>query len=306
MGLNVKQSKFGEQLSLWDESLRSIRISGPAILWTLFFLLIPLLSVVFVSFMSRGTYGELEFPLTIDNYKRFIGFGSFGFDPLYPKILLRSLLVAGITTFLCTIFALPIAFFIASLSDRFKVLALTLVMIPFWTNLLIRTYAWQILLSADGLISKIAQFVGLVPEGTALYPSMFAIYVGTVCDYLPYLVLPLYASVEKIDWSIVEAAMDLGARRISAFRHAILPQIAPGLAAGIVLVFIPASGQFVVPDLLGGAKTSLLGNALAQQFGASRDWPFGSAIAMTGIVGLMIGLIFYSRYITKKGGEGLL
>ncbi|MBX7139108.1 MAG: ABC transporter permease [Oligoflexia bacterium] len=297
---------FGEQLSPLDQTLRSLRTSGPAIVWTTLFLFVPLLGIVFISFMSRGSYGELQLPLTFDNYSRFFGFGSFGFDPLYPYILLRSVLLAVGSTLLCMICALPLAFFIAGLSPRYKNLALTLVMIPFWTNLLIRTYAWQMLLSAEGLVSKIAQFVGLVGEGMPLYPSLGAVYLGTLCDYLPYLVLPLYASVEKIDWTIVEAAMDLGAGRIQSFRHAVLPQIIPGLAAGIVLVFVPATGQFIVPDLLGGAKTSMLGNSIAQQFGPSRDWPFGSAIAMSGILALMFALIIYNRILAKRGGEGLL
>ena len=301
-----RESKFGEQLTPLDQTLRSARTSGPPVLWTILFLFVPILGIIFVSFMSRGDYGELQFPLTINNYTRFFGFGSFGFDPLYPFIILRSLLLASGTTFLCTLCALPLAFFIAGLPGRYKVLGLTLVMIPFWTNLLIRTYSWQMLLSAEGLISQIAQSLGLVAEGEPLYPSLAAVYVGTVCDYLPYLVLPLYASVEKIDWSIVEAAMDLGANRIQSFKHAILPQIIPGLAAGIVLVFVPATGQFVVPDLLGGAKTAMLGNALAQQFGASRDWPFGSAIAMSGILMLMVGIIIYNRILAKRGSDGLL
>ncbi len=301
-----RENKFGEQLTRYDQTLRSLRTSGPAILWTALFLFIPLLGVIFISFMSRGAYGELQFPLTFENYTRFFGFGIFGYDPLYPKILLRSVAVAAGCTLLCMVCALPIAFFIAGLPDRYKALALTLVMVPFWTNLLIRTYAWQMLLSSEGLFSRAAQFLGFIAEGDSLYPSLGAVYIGTLCDYLPYLVLPLYASVEKIDWSIVEAARDLGANGVRAFRHAVLPQIIPGLAAGVVLVFVPATGQFVVPDLLGGAKTAMLGNAIAQQFGASRDWPFGSAIAMAGMVALFLGLIFYNRTITKRGGEGLL
>lgn len=301
-----RESKFGEQLTLLDQSLRSLRTSGLGIIWTALFLFVPLLGVVFISFMGRGAYGELKLPLTIENYTRFLGFGAFGYNPLYPYIILRSITLAAGVTLLCIACALPIAFFIAGLPDRFKTLALTLVMIPFWTNLLIRTYAWQMLLSAEGLVSRVFQSFGLLAQGEALYPSLGAVYLGTLCDYLPYLVLPLYASVEKIDWAIVEAAMDLGAGRFRAFRHAVLPQIVPGLAAGIVLVFVPATGQYVVPDLLGGAKTAMLGNAIAQQFGASRDWPFGSVIAMAGMLTLMVGLIIYNRILAKRGAEGLL
>lgn len=306
MDWRTKENKFGEQLTKLDESLRSLRTSGPAIAWTFLFLLLPLLGIAFVSFMSRGTYGELELPLTFDNYLRFLGFGPFGFDPLYPFILLRSVELAFGSTLLCIVCAMPLAFFIAGLPGRYKNVALTLVMVPFWTNLLIRTYAWQMLLSSEGLVSIAAQKLGFLAEGEALYPGLPAIYLGTLCDYLPYLVLPLYTSVEKIDWSIVEAAMDLGAGRIKAFYYAVLPQIVPGLAAGVILVFVPATGQFVVPDLLGGAKTVMLGGAIAQQFGSSRDWPFGSAIAMSGIVFLMLALTAYNKILNKRGGEALL
>jgi spermidine/putrescine transport system permease protein len=175
-----------------------------------------------------------------------------------------------------------------------------LVVIPLWTNLLIRTYAWQLLLGSNGFLAKVAIVLGLAQTGEALYPSTFAVLVGLVCDYLPFLVLPLYASVEKIDWTLADAARDLGASGWNVFRHAVLPQIMPGMAAGIVLVFVPATGQFVIPDLLGGSKTVLLGNVIQQQFGASRDWPFGSAIATVAMLVVLGGLWFHTR-IARKG-----
>ena len=297
----TKVAKFGEQLSSSEEMVRSAFTSGPGILWVAVFLFVPLLMIVVISFMSRGAYGEIQFPLTFDNYKRFFGFGVFGFDPLYPFIILRSIFLAAGTTVLCMALGLPLAFFIAGMPGRYKNLALTLVMIPFWTNLLIRTYAWQILLAPDGLVTVMARALGLVAQGQGLYPSVFAVYIGMVCDFMPYLVLPLYASVEKIDWVIVEAAMDLGANNFQVFIHALLPQVAPGLAAGIILVFIPAMGTFVIPDLLGGAKTAMLGNAIAQQFGPSRDWPFGSAISFFGMSFLMLALYLYARSSSKPG-----
>lgn len=301
-----RTAKFGEQLTPFEEATRSAFTSGPAVLWISLFLFVPLLMIVAVSFLTRGEYGDIIFTPTLENYKRFLGFGAFGFDALYPFIILRSLILAACTTVLCMVLGLPLAFFIAGMPGRYKNLALTLVMIPFWTNLLIRTYAWQILLAPDGFITKIVRLVGLVGEGEGLYPSIFAVYIGMVCDYLPYLVLPLYSSVEKIDWSIVEAAMDLGANNLKVFIHALLPQVAPGLVAGIILVFIPAMGTFVIPDLLGGAKTAMLGNAIAQQFGQSRDWPFGSAVAVFGMAFLMLALYFYARFSGNDGKRGIL
>jgi spermidine/putrescine transport system permease protein len=265
-----------------------------------------LLAVGVISFLSRGDYGEMQLPFTLDNYKRLFGFGLLGFDALYPVILARSLLLGAGTAVACVLTGLPLAFFIARLPARFKNFALTLVVIPFWTNLLIRTYAWQILLSPESWLTRFAHAVGLGTAGESLYPGTFAVAVGMICDYLPFLVLPLYASVEKIDWSLAEAAMDLGANGAGVFRHAILPQIMPGLIAGMILVFLPATGQFVIPDLLGGAKTVMLGNAIQQQFGQSRDWPFGSAIAFVALGFVMLGLWVYARKSNGKGEPQLL
>ena len=295
--------RFGERLTRGGELVRSAMTSGPAIVWVTIFLLLPLIVIGVISFMSRGDYGQVQLPLTLENYKRFIGFGDFGFNTVYPKILLRSIVLGAGTTILCMIAGLPLAFFIAGLPLRWKNMALTLVIIPFWTNLLIRTYAWQILLAPDSLITHVAVALHLAEPGQALFPSTFAVYIGMVCDYLPFLVLPLYVSVEKLDWSIAEAAMDLGANGPRVFWHAILPQVTPGLLAGIILVFIPATGQFVIPDLLGGAKTAMLGYAIAQQFGGSRDWPFGSAIAFLGMAVVMLGLWFYARVAGEKGAD---
>lgn len=295
--------RYGEHLTRQGHVWRSMLTSGPSIAWVTIFLLLPLVWIGVISFLTRGEAGGYELPFTLSNYARFFGFGFFGFDLLYPQIILRSLVLAAGTTLWCVICGLPLAFFIAGLPARYKNLALTLVLIPFWTNLLIRTYAWQILLAPESWITRAAALVGLVEPGAPLYPSAFAIYVGMVCDYLPFLVLPLYASVEKIDWSIAEAASDLGANGRQVFRHAILPQIMPGLVAGVILVLVPAMGQFVIPDLLGGAKTVMLGNAIQQQFGPSRDWPFGSAIAFLGMGVVLLSLWYYARFAGEKGGD---
>lgn len=276
----------------------------PALIWLVALFLVPLALIIGISFFTNGAFGELERPLTLENYARFLGFGSFGWEPLYPIIIARSLLLAALTMLLCLLCGLPLAFWISSLPPRWKTLALTLVVIPLWTNLLVRTYAWQLLLAKEGFLAHVATALGFVNPGEPLYPSLFAVCVGLVCDYLPFLVLPLYASVEKIDWTLAEAASDLGASGIKVFRHAILPQITPGLAAGITLVFVPATGQFVIPDLLGGAKTVLLGNVIQQQFGASQNWPFGSAIATVAMLVMLIALWLNAR-VTRRKGEVL-
>ena len=283
-------------------SIRAALLSAPALLWLLVFFVLPIAIIAGISFFTNGTYGELERPLTTESYKRFAGFGTFGWEPLYPIIIVRSLALAALTMLLCLVLGLPLAFWISSLPARWKTFALTLVVIPLWTNLLIRTYAWQLLLAPNSLLSNIATTLGLADVTAPLYPGPFAVCIGLVCDYLPCLVLPLYASVEKIDWTLAEAARDLGASGWNVFRHAILPQIVPGMAAGIILVFVPATGQFVIPDLLGGGKTVLLGNVMQQQFGSSRDWPFGSAVATIAMLIVLLVLWLNAR-LTKRRGE---
>ncbi len=257
---------------------RAAGLSAPGALWIGGLLLVPLLFIVAISFCGTGEYGEIEREFTGEHYRRFVGFGAFGWEPLYPLILARSVWMAAASTALCLALALPLAFFMAGLPSRWRSAALTLVTIPLWTNLLIRTYAWQLLLP----------------------PGALAVFAGMVCDYLPFFVLPLYASVEKIDWSLAEAARDLGASRWNSFRHAVLPQIAPGLITGAVLVFVPATGQFVIPDLLGGARTVLLGNVVQQQFGSSRNWPFGSALVTVVMLLVLAGLWIYARAARER------
>lgn len=294
--------RHGQRLTRAGHWLRSALLSGPAVLWLTLLLVLPLLIIFGISFLTRGEYGGAELPLTLDSYKRLAGFGELGFDPLYPAILLRSVLMGGSTAALCLLAGLPLAFFIARLPGRWKTVALTLVVIPFWTNLLIRTYAWQILLSPESWLTGLAHAVGIGVAGEPLYPGTLAVMIGMVCDFIPFMVLPLFASVEKIDWSLAEAAADLGANRVQVFRHALLPQIMPGLIAGVILVFLPATGQFVIPDLLGGAKTAMLGNVIQQQFASSRDWPFGAAISLVALSLMAGGLWVYFRRGAKEDG----
>lgn len=294
---------FGGRVTRKQQWLRALFFSGPGILWITVFLLLPLLGLLVVSWMSKGPYGGFTGPVTSYNYQRFFGFGLLGFDPLYPVIIARSLMLGAATAALCVVLGLPLAFWIASLPPRFKNVALTLVVIPLWTNLMVRTYAWRILLAPGSWLSELAAAVGYIAPGEGLHPGAMAVYLGMACDFLPFLVLPVYASVEKVDWSLAEAAFDLGANRAQVFRHALLPQIIPGLLAGIIMVFIPATGQFVIPDLLGGAKTIILGNAIQQQFFQSRDWPFGSAIAFLSLTLVLGALWLQARVAARRGVE---
>lgn len=294
--------RHGERLTRGREWGRAWLAGGPGVMWVVVFLLVPLAGVLAMAFATRGEYGQVEWRWTWENFGRLAGFGPFGFEPLYPLILARSLGLAAATVILCLMVSVPVTLYLAGLPERWRSLGLMALVIPFWTNLLIRTYAWQILLSAHAWPARLAAALGLIGEGEALYPGTWAVLVGLTCDYLPFLALPLYASVEKIDWTLAEAASDLGANGWRTFRHALLPQMWPGMAAGSTLVFIAATGQFVIPDLLGGARTVLLGNAIQQQFGPSRDWPFGSAIACLTLVWVMMGLWVFAR-IRREDGE---
>jgi len=270
----------GELSSTGRLRRRGLMFMLPGVFWIGFFLALPCLVLVLVSFCQRGTYGGIDFSFSMENYSRLIGFGLFGWTADYLMILLRSLITAAVTTMLCVVMSYPIAFFIASRPGNNKYIWLTLLIVPFWTNLVIRTYAWLLVLAPEMPPARLAAWFGLIDPGAALYPGSFAVYLGMVSTFLPFMALPLYSSVEAMDWSLVQAAQDLYSKPIRVFRCAILPQTYPGLSIGIILTFIPCMGMFVVPDMLGGAKFMLMGNLIQQQFGVSRDWPFGAAISL--------------------------
>ena len=286
---------YGELTTQQNLKKRGLVFLGGGMLWLMVFLVLPGLVLIVVSFATRGAYGQLEWDFTIENYKRLMGFSLFGWTADYIVIVLRSVWVAFVTTALSVILSYPLAFFICARPGRSRYLWLTLVIIPFWTNMVIRTYAWFLILAPELPLAKLASYFGVIPQGNPLYPNAFAVYLGMVSMFLPFVALPLYSSVERLDWALVEAAQDLYASKVRVFMQAILPQTLPGLSVGIILTFVPAMGMFVVPDLLGGAKYMLVGNLIQQQFGASRDWPFGAAISIGLMILTMISLQLYRR-----------
>ncbi|WP_218082256.1 ABC transporter permease [Anthocerotibacter panamensis] len=304
--LRPPEVRGGEVLTPGKELSLSALFAGPGVLWIALLLLLPGLVLLLCSFLSRGDFGEVEFPLTWDNYLRFMGYGPLGWTPVYWEIVWRSLVMAVGTTLLCAVLAYPLAFFIAAHPERTRNLLLTLVIVPFWTNLVIRTYAWMLIFAPEAWPAQLAARLGLTPPDTALYPSDFAVYVGMVNAFLPFLVLPLYTAVERLDWTLVEAAQDLYANRWQVFTQVLLPQTLPGLVAGLILVSVPAFGMFVVPDLLGGSKTILIGNAIQQQFGSSLDYPFGAALSFL-VTSLTLAVLYaYSRYAGERGLRDLI
>ncbi|WP_035065115.1 ABC transporter permease [Nitratidesulfovibrio termitidis] len=279
---------------------RGMYLAAPGMLWILLFLALPSLLLIVVSMTTRGDYGQIEWVFSLDNFTRLLGFSSYGWSADYLWILFRSVWVAFWTTLICVLLAYPLCFHIANRAPEKRYFWLTLIIIPFWTNLVIRAYAWLLVLAPQLPFAKFAAVLGIIPDGSPLYPSALAVYLGMVATFLPFVAMPLYANVEKLDWALVEAAKDLYAGRARIFWHAIWPQTVPGLSVGITLTFIPAMGMFVVPDLLGGAKYMLVGNLIQQQFGTSRDWPFGAAVSLALMVLTLVGL----HVQRKHSGEG--
>ena len=232
----------------------------------------PLAIVLAYSLLTRGVYGGVEHPWTAESYGRLI-------DPLYLVILLRSFIMALVATALCLVFAFPAALFI-SRAHRHKNLYLQLVMLPFWTSFLVRTYAWLFFLRDTGLINTALHALGIIHEPLQMLYTNGAVLLGLVYGYLPFMVLPIYAILERLDPSLTEAAADLGARPWRTVFSVIVPLSKPGIIAGCVLVFIPCLGAYLTPDLLGGGRTVLVGNLVQNQFTTARDWPFGSAVSI--------------------------
>lgn len=203
-------------------------------------------------------------------------------------------MIGALTSFACLLAALPLAFCISALPKHLKTLAILALVIPLWSNILIRAYGWELLLQPDSWFLKPWQAVGLLDVGERVFPGWRAMMIGMVANFLPFMVIPLHASVENIDWEQAEVARDLGASKTNAFHSAILPQLQPGLIAGMIFVFLPATGQFVIPDLLGGGKTFLLGNAIEGEFGAYYNWPMGAAYCLVALALVAVGLTVHT------------
>jgi spermidine/putrescine transport system permease protein len=275
----------------------------PGIAWIGAFLAIPCLALVAVAFAQRGGFGEVEWHFSLENLKRLLGWDMFGWSSDNIWILARSFWVALVSTLLCVLLSYPLAFFLASRSARTRTVWMTLLLIPFWTNLVIRTYAWILVLAPNMPVAKILSFLGLIPAGFPAYPSQVAVWIGMVAAFLPFVALPLYTSVEKIDWALIEASQDLYADRWRGFWTAIFPQTLPGISVGVTLTLVPAMGMFVVPDMLGGARFMLVGNLIEQQFGSARDWPFGSMVSIALMALTLATLLIVGRAGKTKGAQ---
>jgi spermidine/putrescine transport system permease protein len=269
------------------ESRRGFFVSLPAYVYLVLFFVIPLILVFVYSFATRDSTGltVLE-DWNLESYKRL-------FTPVVAEIFLRSFTLALVTTAICLAMSYPLAYYIATRAPRSRNILLVLVMIPFWSNFLVRTYAWRVLLGSDGPISQISTALG--GEPIRLLFTNVAVLIGLVYGFMPFMVLPLYAALERMDWRLVEAARDLYADGWTAFRKVTLPLSMPGVVAGSILVFIPSLGAYVTPALLGGANTVLMGDYIVNQFLAARNWPFGSALSFAVMFVMLLATIFYFR-----------
>lgn len=266
----------------------------PVLFWLACFFLLPFVSVFIYSFLERGTYGGVRWHFTLENYERL-------FDGLYLGILWRSVSTALICTSVCLLLGYPFAYYLARYQPRWRNVLLLLVVVPFWTNFLIRTYAWILILRTEGLLNSLLATVIPNFHPLELLNTPLAVQIGLVYGYLPFMILPLYAALEQLDWGLIAAAQDLGASPRRAFWHVTVPLSLPGILAGSMLVFIPTVGAFLTPDLLGGGKVSYIGNVVERQFKTARDWPFGSALSfmLMGIV--LVGTVLYFRAL--QGSE---
>lgn len=272
--------------------MRAVFVAPGAATMILFFF-IPLLIVFAYSLLTRGAYGGVMPPWTAESYRRV-------FDALYLEILWRSLWIAVLATTLCLVLGFPLALYIAR-SAKHKFLLLNLVMLPFWTSFLIRTYAWMFLLRDTGLINSTLENLHLIRQPLPLLFNTGAVTLGLVYGYLPFMVLPLYATIEKLDPALLDAAEDLGASPLAAVWRVIVPLTRSGMVAGSLLVFIPCLGAYLTPDLMGGGKTVMLGNLVQNQFTTGRDWPFGSAVSL-----LLMGLAVFVMWMLGRRGEELV
>ena len=267
---------------------------APAALLLLALFAAPMAILAVYTLLTRGVYGGVAQPFTFENWLRL-------FDPLYLGILARSFSVAAAATALCLVLGFPLALFISRAGPR-KHLYLALVMLPFWTSLLVRTYAWMFLLRDTGLINTSLLALGLIRQPLPLLYNWWAVLLGLVYGYLPFMVLPLYSTLERLDPALSEAAADLGARPFETLRRVVIPLAAPGMRAGVLLVFIPCLGAYLTPDLLGGGKTILIGTLVQNQFTNARDWPFGAALSM-GLMAIVLVLLWLQ---VRRQGESLL
>ena len=282
-----------EKAALRQESRRGFLLSLPAYAYLIVFFVISLLIVFVYSFATRNRFGGTDLSgWNLDSYSRIT-------EPIVRDVLFRSLWLAFLTTLICLVIAYTFAYFLSTRRAAVRNVMLVFVMIPFWTNFLVRNYAWRVILGNDGPLMNTTESLGL--GSVELLFTQTAVVLGLVYGYLPFMILPLYAAIERIDRRLLEASRDLYGTGWQSFRHVLFPLSMPGVIAGSILVFVPSLGAYVTPEILGGAKTTLLGSYIVTQFLTARNWPFGAALSFVLMLVMLITTIVYFR----KGGRTL-
>lgn len=281
-----------------DSTLRKIAI-GLIFAWMLFFAFLPYIFVFIASFLTPGKVDFFSQHLTIENYLILL-------DPVFLTIFIRSLITAFITAFVCLLIGYPFAYLLARLPTSLRHIALFLIVIPFWTSSLIRVYAIITIVKTQGLLNSFLLNLGIIHQPLHLMYTQLASQIGLIYSLLPFMVLPLYAVLEKFDWRLVDAARDLGASKKRMFCQIIIPLSMPGILSGILLVLLPAMTLFYIPDILGGAKSILLGNLIQTQFMEMHNWPVGSSVSVILTCFMALLLIIYTKFTSAKARRGLL
>ena len=273
-------------------------LSGPYILWTTLFTIVPLVIIFIFSISASSKIGQLSTDFTISRYKQF-------FEPIYLDVFFRSIKLSLYSTLLCFLIGYPVAYIIANKEMRVRNFLILFIILPQWTNFLLRTYAWMSILKDNGPINAFLINIGIIKEPLTLLYTDGAVLMGMVYNFLPYMILPIYTIILKIDNSYIEAARDLGSDTITTFRKVIFPLSMPGIVSGIVMVFMPAISTFVISDLLGGGHSMLMGNLIQNQFLAARNWQFGSAISMVLIPIILVTMLVLDKYSSNDNGGAL-
>jgi spermidine/putrescine transport system permease protein len=286
---------------------RTLFLIAPAVLVIGIFMLIPMFIAMGYSFMTANPYGGVNLPLTFDAYVQFLFQRDFDdtlvFAPDYIFIILRSIYLAVATTLICLVLGLPVAWYIVCQNESRRRILLFLITLPFWINTLIRTYCWILILRDEGLINDGLRAIGVTSEPLPLLYNDGSILLGLVYTFLPFMVLPIYSTLERIDFRLIEAAYDLYADRIAVFKRVVWPLAKPGALAGVGLVFAPALGSFLAPDLLGGGKKLLIGSLIQMQFSSSRNWPFGAALSTVIAIAVLLVFALRARRVSPQGSH---
>lgn len=286
------------------QKLFLIGLLSPVTLYLGIFFFGPLVIIAVFSFLEPGLYGGVEWNFYHWNYGRMFGWADGvieWYEPIYLKILFRSMMMAVFTVIACLFVVYPVTFWVSRLPERSQLFFMFLITLPFFTSLIIRLYAWLVILKPSGVINDFLLGLGLIETPLDMLFTRFAVVLGMVYVMIPFMFLPVYASVERLDRSLIEASGDLGARGWQTFLKVILPQTLPGIAGGSVLVFIPSVGNFIIPDVLGGAKGLMIGNLVEQQFLDARNWPFGAALSMVIMAVVLTVMLIYVTKVVRAG-----